>query len=235
MNGTLVHSFLRQRFTSPARLLLLFMIFASPLAMLAATRGGLGFQPLGTATMFAFVLGAGMIGGDASSGVFQLLFARPVSRMTYLFSRWFAVAVAAAALNAAQVAIGAGIMSANGALESWGATGRFVAEQSLEAFALAAVIAAFSSVLPGIGDVVAMFVAAIALEILRGASVWARQGWAGTLIQEIQRTLSPEAQGVFAWADGGWRVLLVLLSSVVLGLAFAAVALSRREISYASD
>lgn len=233
MNSTLLLSFLRQRFTSPARLVLMFMIFAGPLAMTAATRGGLGFQPLGTSTMFAFVLGAGMIGGDGSSGVFQLLFARPVTRISYLMSRWFAVAAGAAALNALQVALAGLILTGNGASD-WMAVARFAGEQALEAFALAAVIAAFSSVLPGIGDVVAIFVASISLEIVRGASLWARQGWLGSVVSEIQHTLAPEASGILTGGDG-WRPIVTLLSSLVLGLAIAAIALNRREISYASD
>ena len=233
MSTTLLLSFLRQRFTSTPRVLLMFMIFVFPLIMLAATHGGLGFQPLGTATMFAFVLGAGMIGGDASSGVFQLLFARPVTRFQYLVSRWIAVAVAASVIHAVQAVLGGMIISSNGALESWGAVARFIGEQSLEAFALTAVIAAFSSVMPGIGDVIAIFISGISLEILRGASLWARQGWAGAVIQEIQHTVSPETGGL--WSDGGWRVLVTALSSIAIGLAFAAIALSRREISYASE
>jgi len=235
MNTTLLLSFLRQRLSSPARLVLLILIFVAPLLMLAATHGGLGFQALGTATMFAFVLGAGMIGSDASSGVFQLLFARPVGRFEYLMSRWVAVAAGAALLNAVQTVLGASIMSSNHALESWTAVARFIGEQSLETFALAAVIAGFSSLLPGIGDVVALFVSGIALGILQGASQWAHQGWLGAIIQEIQHTLSPESAGVFAWSDGGWRVAVTLLSSIAIGLAVAAVALARREISYASE
>jgi ABC-type transport system involved in multi-copper enzyme maturation permease subunit len=41
------------------------------------TRGAPGLQPLSLGAVFAFVLGAGVIGGEASAGVFQLLFARP--------------------------------------------------------------------------------------------------------------------------------------------------------------
>ena len=230
---TLLLSFLRQRFTSAPRLLLIAMIFLGPLAMLAATHGGLGFQVLGTATMFGFVLGAGMIGADASSGVFQLLFARPVTRFEYLLSRWLAVAVAATALNAVQVLLGASIMSSNSALASWASVGRFIVEQGLETFALAAIIAAFSSVLPGIGDVVALIVSGIALQILIAASAWAKVGFAGTLLNEIKITLSPESTGLFEWNDGGWRVLITLLSSIAIGLAFAATTLARKEITYA--
>jgi ABC-type transport system involved in multi-copper enzyme maturation permease subunit len=233
MSVTLFRSFLRQRFTSPARLILVAMIFLGPLAMLAATHGGLGFQVLGTATMFGFVLGAGMIGSDASSGVFQLLFARPVTRFEYLLSRWLAVAAAATALHAIQVVLGAWIMSSNHALASWGTVGRFLVEQGLETFALAAVIAAFSSVLPGIGDVIAMFATAISIDILIAASQWAKVGFLGGLLREIKITLSPDSSGLFEWSDGGWRVLVTLLSSIAIGLAFAAATLARKEITYA--
>lgn len=237
MNPTLFLSFLRQRSTSPGRLVLLLIIFAFPLAMLAGTRGGVGFQPLGTANMFAFVLGAGMIGGDVSSGVFQLLFARPVTRFQYLISRWLAVGLGAAALNAAQVLLAAMILSSNQALEGWPAVARFIGEQSIEAFAVAAVIACFSSVLPGIGDVVAIFAVSLVLTMTRTAATFARWDLVSHGIEEIEHTLSPDVSfpQMFAGGHVAWDPIVTVATTIALGLALAAIALNRREISYASD
>ena len=234
MNLTLFLSFLRQRFTTPARLALIFIVFTFPLATLVATRGGIGFQPLGTGTMFAFVLGAGMIGGDASSGVFQLLFARPVTRFQYLISRWLAVGLGAAALNAVQVVLAAMILSSNNALEGWPVVARFIGEQSLEAIAVAAVIACFSSVLPGIGDVVAIFASSL---VLGASRLFLRSDRASLVIGEIERTLSPDVSfdAMFPGGSPAWSPIVTLATTIVLGLTIAAIMLDRREISYASD
>lgn len=237
MSLTLIVAFLRQRLASPARVALMFLVFSFPLAMLAATHGGLGFQPLGTATMFTFVLGAGMIGGDVSSGAFQLLFARPVSRTGYVLSRWLAVGLGATLLHLAQMLLATLILISNDAFEGWGAMGRHVAEQGLEAFALAAVIAAFSSLLPGIGDAIALFASALMLTMVRAAATFGRQEWLANAIGELERTLSPDVS--FATLSGGgpaaWLPLVTVISTMVLGLALASIILGRREISYASD
>ena len=90
MNATLLLSFWRQRFTSPIRLVLLAVAFGVPLLILVFMPSA-GFTPLGDTTGLALIFAVGMIGQDLSSGVLQLLFARPVRRAEYVVSRWLGV------------------------------------------------------------------------------------------------------------------------------------------------
>src|SRR5580765_2182491 len=156
---TLIVSLLRQRAQSPARLLLIAALWGLPLGLVAVTRGATGLQPLSLGAVFAFILGAGVIGGEASAGVFQLLFARPVTRPSYVLSRWLGVSLAAAALAAAQIAAGALLLTAFHAPVEWSAAGIQALEQALNAIGTTSVIVMFSSFLPGVGDVFAVVIA----------------------------------------------------------------------------
>jgi ABC-type transport system involved in multi-copper enzyme maturation permease subunit len=51
---------------------------------------------------FAIILGTGIIGRDLSSGVLPLVFARPISRANYVFSKWLTLSLTAIILSFAQ-------------------------------------------------------------------------------------------------------------------------------------
>ena len=94
MNLTLIAAFLQHRLSSPLRMLFLAAFVLMPLLFVTAAPG-MGLTPLEDSFWFVIVLGAGAIGQDVSSGVLQLLLARPITRPEYVTSRWLAVAIGA--------------------------------------------------------------------------------------------------------------------------------------------
>jgi len=236
-NPTLVTSVLRQRATSPARVILCLAGWSLPLAVVALTKGGVGLQPLAMGTGFAYLLGAGIIGGEASAGVFQLLFARPVTRASYVLSRWLGVALAAAALTVTQVLVGALIMTAFHAPLDWSDAAKHMLDQALTAIGVTSVIVLFSSVLPGVGDVFAVFFGALGSSLVMGAGQLLQKPWLARAGTELNHFFGPE----FSWRTAfegsapSWFHVVSWLSTITLCLALAIVAMNRREISYASD
>jgi len=140
VNTTLITALWRQRLASPVRLVLLGTLFGIPLLPILFMQGA-GFSVLGNSQGLVLVLGAGMIGQDVSSGVLQLIYARPVRRPEYVVSRWLGVAFAGSALSLLQVALASGFMAAHGAPPAARDAVMFAGARVLESFGLAAVLA----------------------------------------------------------------------------------------------
>ncbi|TMQ71594.1 MAG: hypothetical protein E6K81_09690, partial [Candidatus Eisenbacteria bacterium] len=98
MNLTLLLATWRQRLMSPIRVVLLGGLLVVPLLGVAFVHGA-GLSILGDSVGLTLVFAVGMIGQDVSSGVLQLLFARPVRRPEYVWSRWLATGLAATAVG----------------------------------------------------------------------------------------------------------------------------------------
>ena len=113
MNVTLVSALLRQRLASPMRMFILFALTVPALGISALTGA---FAPVvGGGYWFALVLAAGAIGQDVSSGVLHLTFARPVTRSSYVLSRWGAAAAGGFALALARLLLACALLSLRGA------------------------------------------------------------------------------------------------------------------------
>lgn len=234
MNPTIFVTTLRQRFSSRIRLLLVAVVFLFPVAFAAMARE-LGTTPARGGPVFAWLLGAGILGQESASGVFQLLFARPIRRWEYVVSRWLAVIAGAGALMLLQLAIIAFVSGSRApAMHEILIQG---ADQLLAIAGTTSVILLFSSFLSGVGDVLGMLLATFAAQIL---------GFVGQLRQseaiirtrdELVRFLGPElpigpltAGGHFPWFD-----VVSYFSTITLCLVVAIWVLNQREISYASE
>lgn len=236
MNSTLMWNVIRQRSQSPARMALSFFLFTLPLSIVAATKGGIGIQPLVSGQGFAFLLAAGVIGAEASSGVFQLLFARPVTRAEYVLSRWAAVALMAAALAALQVGFGGVIVRAAGIPLPWKDVSIQALEQALAAIGTVSVLTLFSSVLPAFGDLVAVVLGQIFAGLLSGAGQVMQKPWLARGGEELGGFFNPQFHWMVAFGPHpSWFHVVSWPSTVTLCLVLAIVALNRREISYATD
>ena len=243
MNRTLVFHTALQRALSPARVLLVATIMVFP-ALGLSFAPQLGLNLLQSGGTLGLVLGAGLIGQDVSSGVLQLLFARPVSRASYVFSRWLGVGALAAGAVVIQVALGAVVMALRGAPAPIGAVAGLALEQVLAAFGVAGVLALFSSFLPGIGDLMAWLVMTVAgglLQMIGGVLQTiggvARSAAVMRASEEWERFLSPtlKLQETFGGGRISWFHLTSYLSTVTLCLALAILILNRRELSYATE
>ena len=234
MNATLIVATLRQRLSSPVRLALLALLFFMPLAAATLMRNGLA--GLGDSYGLTLVLAAGLVGQDLSSGVLQLLFARPVKRSEYILQRWLAVALGATALSLLQALLAAGLLAARqypvGAQEIM----IFVGNSALIAFGTAAVVALFSTLLPGFGDLALLLVFQLVGGALQMVGGFAGRPMIGRIGTEMTGFITPrfDLTPFLTGADPSWFAVAAYFSTLTLCLALAIVVLNRRELSYAS-
>ena len=149
MIPAIVIAAIQQRLRSPVRMMLIAMTFGFPL-LGSWFAPALGFQGISNGFYFAVMLSAGLIGQDVSAGVLQLLFARPVRRWEYVFSRWFAFSLMAVALVAVQVAIGASFLALRGVPIGIDAVAMHTASQILAAVGGVSVFTLLSSLIGGL-------------------------------------------------------------------------------------
>ena len=235
MNPTLVLSFLRQRLTSPMRLVLLGLGFFSSLGIAVVTRQVGTLE--GASTWFALILAAGAIGQEVSSGVLTLTFARPVSRASYVFSRWAGAGGFAAALGLVQIIAGLMAIVARGGTMPGGADLAALAiECVLLAFTAAAVMVMLSSLVNGLGDV-GVWAIGSTVSALMGAIAQAKQWTAiGRAAEEVQLVLMPKLHvgWIFGAGDPQVFALVSVLSTLAASLAVAVWVVNRKELSYAA-
>jgi ABC-type transport system involved in multi-copper enzyme maturation permease subunit len=177
----------------------------------------------------ALILGAGSIGRDVSSGVLALLLTRPVVRTTYVVAKWTAV-------SALVVALGCLTVAAQAILLHWRGDDVTVRELSETLFGsltsgvgLVSVLVLFSALLPGLADI-GLWVALtlVGFVVQRLLPIRVHTEWHAFL----QPTLGWAA--TFGATPISWFGLTSYLSTVMLCLCLAALALNRKEISYAS-
>ena len=234
MNRELVIAFWKQRGSSAFRMAFLLLVFGFPLLMTAAMPGG-GLAIVRDAVGITMVLAAGMIGQDVSSGVLQLLFARPVRRSEYVLSRWLAVAFAAGGIAVLQIALAWMILQARGVpLESSDVLLTML-QRMCEVIQITAVMAMFSSLVNGVGDLGLWFAATVVGAILQLTAQAKGWGWIGRIGAEVNRIVGPDV-GLVALArgTGGWSDLVTTLSIAALALLIAVVLVNRKELSYAT-
>lgn len=237
MNPTLFASVLRQRLSSKVRLALLFCIFTLPL-MVSLVIHGIGVQAVAwTGGAYALILGAGVLGMETSSGVMQLLFARPVRRWEYVTSRWLGVACGASALAVVQLLCAWAIWTSQGTSPASTEVALIAAQLVINAFGTASVVLMFSSFVSGVGDVVALFLTQITGQMVgmvgqfRQSPAMIRTG------EEISRFIGATVP-LASFTSGhqvAWFELVSYLSTISICVVVAVVMLNRREISYASE
>lgn len=235
MNPALMLAFWRQRLTSPIRLALLAGIAGLPLLGVAFMRGA-GLSVLGDSQGPVLVLGAGMIGQDVSSGVLQLLFARPVRRPDYVVSRWLSVAIAASAIAVLQLMVALPLMAARNGMPGTQEVLFYASGRVLESFGLAAVLALLSSLVPGIGDLALYLLFNMMAGIIQTAGRMKEWIWVDRLGGELIASLQPTVDvGQLLHASPlPWYPIVAYASTLTLCLAVAIVVVNRRELSYAS-
>jgi len=196
----------------------------------------LGTSIVRSGSVFAYLLGAGILGQESASGVFQLLFARPIRRWEYVVSRWLAVIAGATALTLLQLALVCLVVGSHG-LPTTREIAVQGAEQVLAAIGTTSVILLFSAFLSGVGDVLGLILSIFGAQILGLIGTLKRNDAIVRTKDELLRFLGPELPigpllhgSAYPWFD-----VASYLSTVTLCLAVAIWVLNRREISYASE
>ena len=234
MNATLVRAFLGQRLTSPMRVGLLLLVTVAPLAAVAfmGTLSPLG----GVATPIALIFAVGAIGQDVSSGTLQLLLVRPVSRPSYLVSRWLACVLATVGIVVLLLALGTLVLLARGTHPDGLDLVRIVLESASTAAGYAAVMIMLSTLANGLGDLglyVGTYFIVQALDALATFKHWDALARACV---EVRGVLGPQLP--WEWLVHGtppsWFAFASWASTVTLALAVGIARLNRRELSYAA-
>lgn len=235
MNATLVVTMVRQRLSSPIRLLMIGFLFVVSLGTVAVTRS---VQPIeGMALVFGWILSAGAIGQEVASGVLTLTFARPLTRTSYVLSRWLGAGAMGAALGLAQLVLCLVVVGLrSGAAPATGDLAAFALEAVLLPFTGAAVFVLLSSIANGLGDVGLWALGLFAGNLLATLGKFKQWPAVERTGQELGEFLYPHLRlgWLFGNGDPSWFALVSALSTVALCLAVAAWIVNRKELSYAA-
>jgi ABC-type transport system involved in multi-copper enzyme maturation permease subunit len=223
--GAVVVATWRERLSRPIALIVCFLICAGVTGS-AVTSDHMLQDPT---LVLGLILAAGSVGRDVSSGVLALVLTRPLVRTTYLLAKWTAVSTAVAALACATLALQAILLRSHGIDISPGELWRAAFGSATAAAGLIAVLLLFSVLMSGVGDI-AIWVGLNLISFLaqRFVPLRVHTEWRSFL----QPTLGWDA--TFGATPISWFGLTSYLSTVTLCLCLAALALNRKEISYAS-
>jgi hypothetical protein len=224
MNCVLIGACWRERFSRPLVLVLLLVVSLVSLVESVSDRS---MSQL--CSLFALILGAGLVGRDVSSGALALLFTRPVKRSHYLLSRWMAGGIAAATLSVVLQLAQFLTLRVRGVEISGTELLNACGEAITASFGLTACLIFLSTLMRGIGDLGLWFLAGM-------LSVLCELAGARRVSDEMDRLLAPKLD----WAQAlmsrpiSWFEIVSYASSVTLFLALGLVMINGKEISYAS-
>jgi len=234
LNQALLVAMWRQRLSSPVRVTMLVLAVLGP-ALLAGNVRGIGLAPLGDAYPFALLFAVGMIGQDVSSGVLQLVLARPVSRAEYVIHRWLGAAIAASVASLVQIGLTWVMVLAHGDAPRASTFLWFAAARELQIFGVAGTMALFSSLMNGVADLALYAMAFVSGGVLGTVGQFRHSQvliWSG---DEIGALVYPKID-LAAFASGAppWHALATWASNLTLCLLLAILVMNRKELSYAA-
>lgn len=236
----MVRRLLRQKFGS-----VLVMIGLAVLSALTAVQAALGGEAALESSGFLtlLLLGAASVSRDVSNGALQMILARPILRVEYLFGRYCGILLAYAiclamtgALTLVFSPLLRGLLGSARPLSLAGLA-RGAAGALLSAALFASILLFFSTFLPGYGDVLAYFLLSLLIglpEILAGPLGIPSLSKIGPALREnvLPRVAWGEVlrgEGVFSGQVSAYVL------AVTAYLALAALIFSRREFSYGRD
>lgn len=225
--------FVRQKFGSPGLAVALAVLALVETFGLAHGAGPSGFT---IANWAIFVLAAGSVSRDVSSGALQMILSRPIRRTQYLFGRYAGILVAFALFLVFTALFAFAVVNlaapAAAATVSPARLLTLVVETFLSGAFTAAILLFFSTFLPGIADLLGLLILYIVLQL---------PGGSGTVLTRVteaaRRNMIPDVpwrdlrtgEGAALAAAGRWVFALTVY------LALAAVIFSRRELPYGND
>ena len=235
MIRTLVAVLARQRLNSPMRVVMTLFFFGTGLIAVAFT-GSLGALSKGQQVVFGYVIAAGLIGQEVSSGVLTLTFARPLRRSEYVVGRWIGACAIASAWVLLQVLMAAGIASLRGGNPTLEQAALRAAEGVLAVTGASAVLLMFSSLVPGLADLGLVVLALIVGGVLTAAGGHWQIAWLTRTGDEIHRFIdaSLDLGSLFGKGTVSWFEITSYLSTLAICLVVAIWAVNRKELSYAS-
>lgn len=238
----MVRRFLRQKFGSIG-----VVIALAVLSLLTTFQGVFqGEAALDSGGFLALlILAAGSVSKDVSSGALQMILARPIRRVEYLFGRYCGIltaytlyVLATGLLLWSLLPVVRRLLGADAVVPvSAGALARGAAGALLSAALLAAVLLFFSTFLRGYGDVLAYLLVTLAFAAPDILAARLGKPWLSRLGALARENLLPHV----TWREvlTGRNVLSAAVGEYVLAvtgyLFLAALIFSRREFSYGQD
>ncbi|HEY3173656.1 MAG TPA: ABC transporter permease subunit [Thermoanaerobaculia bacterium] len=229
----MIRRFVRQKFGSPglAAALAIFAIIEIFTFANGAGRGG--FVIVHWAI---FVLAAGSVSRDISSGALQMILSRPIRRTEYLFGRYLGILASYGLFLAVTSALIFFVVHLAGRSAAADTSPLSLVLLAADVFLTgafqAAILLMFSTFLPGIADLLGLLVLFIVLNLPPWQKTWLRNA-AEAARENILPTVSwneaLRGQGILGAATGRWVFALTVY------LVLAALIFSRRELPYGQD
>ena len=191
--------------------------------------------------LLAWILGFGVIRREVSSGAIQLVMLRPLSRASYVLSKWAALV----SLNGAFLVFVYLVLLLKGGFgQADGALAAVFLAQAVQIMALAAVITCLSAVPLALGEMGLLLVGVVGLFVLDHYAGKPGLAWLGVVAEQGYKVLWPRVAvegrsmflGLVALEPGSVDAASSLLFNgavAAAALCGAVALLARREFTYA--
>ncbi len=211
------------------------------------------FEGPNDSLVMVLICGSGVIGSQLNDGTLSLALSRPVKIVTYVFSKWFAVSVAASVATGIQLIAELIVaMSRTPALIDYSNLAVNGLERTLVCFGFSAVLVLLSSLFSGIKDLGIYLLLTLALSLIgmfsqiKGSSV--PEGLARTAVEilvPVARSFAGLLQSVLPptidlseLTSGNMPSLsafAMYLAVITVCLSIAIFRLNRKELPYGAD
>jgi hypothetical protein len=231
----MVRRFLRQRFGSPGLVAALAVLALLETVNVAARDPG---NRTSVATWAVFIIAAGSVSRDVSSGALQMILSRPIRRTEYLFGRYLGILASYATFLIVTGLLAFALMHvlprpASDPGHSIAAFAAAAGASFLGGAFQAAILLMFSTFLPGIADLLGLLLLYLVLNLPQLSSApWLRraaQAGRENLMPAVSWDEVFRGHGLLRATAGRWVFALVMY------LTLAAVIFSRRELPYGHD
>jgi ABC-type transport system involved in multi-copper enzyme maturation permease subunit len=259
LNWPVFKNTLREIAQNKLRLFLLLVLFLVPLIFTTfelCASGVFPSKPIedsSSAINFVLLWGCGTIGRQVSDGTLSLLFSRPLTTTSFVFSKWSAVAFASIATSLFQLAAEAIVqfMRTPGSM-AYGDIWCNAAERIMICFGFSAVIVLLSALVTGIKDLGLVFLIIIVQSIAsamsqmkpgEGSDVLTTSAvniasLSAQFVSSLLETVSKprvEMQTVLSGLPEMWYQIFAYLAVITVSLSLAILLLNKRELPYGSD
>jgi ABC-type transport system involved in multi-copper enzyme maturation permease subunit len=189
--------------------------------------------------LFVWVLGAGIIGRDIASGVAHLLFTRPLTRASYILTKWVALTASVWAVQISVLLVWAlGNLYFRGQIPFDTAFFETVGIGFWLAATLSSVVILFSSILPGLGDLALLLYVHVVLGVFGIYALASQNEHFKAILVQIFYFFWPGMALAMHFKQGAAFAPTDFLLDSGITVFFVAAAIfifSKKDISYTAD
>ncbi len=236
MNRALFIATIRQLFSQPVRTGALLGCTILPLLQLAVDPDPRLGTPMWS-VFIAVIAAAGVIGLEVSTGSLALFFTRPLTRATYVFSRWAGAVSVAASLVLLSLAGEVAIIAARDGELAMTPLLLAIVDRLSVVIGIVSVMTCFSAMVSSLGDLVIWLAIHIVAMSLAASGDAAAMPLLTDIAVALRRVANPELDSyrVISSLRVPWSHVSFYLATVLLALGVATLVLNRKELSYASE